>query len=200
MKKTHKICPKRQRQRQRQRGVTIVELAVTLTIAAILASLAAPSMQDFIRNGRLTSTSNDLLRAFQVARTEAIKRQQNVVVCATSNPSSTSATCNASTFRSGWIVFQDANNNQDHDSTEAIFMNHEAPDSTLTINGNNLAGYNGSGGPGFIAATASITVCDSRGVTAIGTNSTARALILEMTGRVHVAKSQAEVITAVSCP
>jgi type IV fimbrial biogenesis protein FimT len=190
--------------KQHQRGFTIVELVVTLTIAAILATIAVPSMRDFIRNGRLTSASNDLLRAYQVARTEAIKRQQNVVVCATNNPTSAAASCSLDNFQTGWIVFQDDNRDGQHTTGEAVLTNHTALDPTLTINDNNdsLAGYNGSGLPIPSLANASnqITICDERGVTADGANSTARALFVDATGRVHATRKQSEVINSVDCP
>src|SRR5882757_9276089 len=88
-------------------GFTFVELMVTLTVVAILAALAVPNMRPFIQNNRLTAASNDLLRSFQLARTEAIKRGQpnvNVVVCASDVPTATNPTCSYGAFK-GWIVF-----------------------------------------------------------------------------------------------
>ena len=60
---------------------------------ALILGLAAPSFNEFRRNNRLTSTANDFLGAVQFARTEAIKRQQPVSVCATGEPHSAAATC-----------------------------------------------------------------------------------------------------------
>jgi prepilin-type N-terminal cleavage/methylation domain-containing protein len=44
-----------------QLGLTLLELLVTLSIAAILVTLGAPGFQDLIRNNRAATQSNDLL-------------------------------------------------------------------------------------------------------------------------------------------
>lgn len=63
-----------------QRGYNLLELMVTLAIVAILATVAVPSFSDFIRNQRLRSVANDLATSFQLARSEAVKRNMDVTV------------------------------------------------------------------------------------------------------------------------
>ena len=79
--------------KSRSRGFTIVELMVTLSIAALILAIGAPSFNEFRRNNRLTGTANDFLGAVQTARTEAIKRQLQVSVCPSANPNDASPTC-----------------------------------------------------------------------------------------------------------
>jgi len=123
-------------------------------------------MSDFIRNGRLTATANDLLHSYQLARTEAIKQQQNVYVCASANPTSASANCSGGSFSTGWIVFADTDRSGQREATETIIESHAALDSSLTVkaDSNGLTGYSTSGvlvtAP---APTLNITICDSRG-------------------------------------
>ncbi|QKV57365.1 MAG: GspH/FimT family pseudopilin [Dechloromonas sp.] len=70
------------------RGFTLIELLITFMIAAILAALAAPSFTSFIKNNRLTTTTNDLLADLALARSEAAKRGQQVTLCISTNGSS----------------------------------------------------------------------------------------------------------------
>lgn len=52
-------------------GFTLVELLVTLTIAALLAGVAAPAMARFIDNTRLRAATGDLARELVLARSHA---------------------------------------------------------------------------------------------------------------------------------
>jgi type IV fimbrial biogenesis protein FimT len=62
------------------RGFTVVELMVVVAIAAILAAVAMPSMQDMIVAGRVRGASSDFYTALVQARSEAIKRRTNVTI------------------------------------------------------------------------------------------------------------------------
>ena len=55
-------------------GFTIVEILITVTIAGILAALAAPSFGWLIRDTRFTTEANQMVSAFNMARSEAAKR------------------------------------------------------------------------------------------------------------------------------
>ncbi|NWL75505.1 prepilin-type cleavage/methylation domain-containing protein [Pseudomonas taiwanensis] len=84
-----------------QVGFTLIELLVTLTILAILAAASAPSFSDFIERSRIRSYADDLASAFRIARGEAIKRNDVVKVCASSNGTSCGSTDG---WEQGWIV------------------------------------------------------------------------------------------------
>jgi len=62
------------------RGFTILELMITVTIAGILAAFALPSFTYTIQNGRVKTAASDIHSTLMYARSEAVKRNDNVVV------------------------------------------------------------------------------------------------------------------------
>lgn len=62
------------------RGFTLLELMVTLAIAIILASIAAPSFRTMLASQRIQAASSDLNAHLMLARSEAIKRNASVTV------------------------------------------------------------------------------------------------------------------------
>ncbi len=90
--------------RMRLRGFTLVELLVTVSVAAILLALAAPSMADLLRNNRLAAANNTLVGSLNVARAEALRRGRVITLCASTDQ----RTCSASNdWATGWVVFED---------------------------------------------------------------------------------------------
>lgn len=63
------------------RGFTLVELLITLAIAAILLMAGVPSFQSTIVTNRLATASNGLLEGLNLAKSEAIRRNGSVRFC-----------------------------------------------------------------------------------------------------------------------
>lgn len=89
--------------RMRMAGFTLVELMVTIAIAAILATLAVPAFNQAMLGSRLNSMSNSFVASAQLARSEAIKRNAPVTLCASSNGTS----CGGN-WQDGWVVLAGA--------------------------------------------------------------------------------------------
>lgn len=85
------------------RGFTLIELMVTLSVAAILMTIAVPNFQSFLANNRMAAQANDMITALNMARSEAVKRAANVAVCASSNSTTATPTCTGG-WAQGWIV------------------------------------------------------------------------------------------------
>ena len=78
---------------------------VTLAVAAILLAIAVPALRVFIQNNREDAEADSLLSSLDYARSEAVKRDANVEVCASAVDTSTTPTCSDSTaWNTGWIV------------------------------------------------------------------------------------------------
>ena len=90
-------------QRRSSSGFTLIELMITLAIAAILLMVAVPNLSAYRRNAELTSAANTFMAGLNTARSEAMKRGRNAIVVPTNN---------GSNWNGGWVVFVDVNGNQ----------------------------------------------------------------------------------------
>lgn len=61
-------------------GFTIIELLSVVTVMAVLAAIAAPSMREMIATQRVRAAASDLHLTLTRARSEAIKRNRPVTV------------------------------------------------------------------------------------------------------------------------
>jgi type IV fimbrial biogenesis protein FimT len=66
-------------QRTQDFGFTLIELLVTISIAAILSAIAVPSFREFVSGQRIKTASYDISYSLTYARSEAIKRNADVV-------------------------------------------------------------------------------------------------------------------------
>ncbi|MBF0370945.1 MAG: GspH/FimT family protein [Magnetococcales bacterium] len=88
-------------------GFTLVEIIMVLAIVAIVAAVAAPNMSSMIDSARYKANLGQLVRDLNLARSEAVKRGEWVVVSTTSG-----------SWSGGWRIFQDDNNDELYDEEE----------------------------------------------------------------------------------
>jgi len=128
--------------KRHNRGVTLMELMVTIGVLGVLLGLAVPTFREFSRNNSLTAIQNDLVTSFNLARSEALRRNRPVSVCASAD----GTTCGEDTdWNQGWIAFVDrgAAGEINDDVDDEILNTWQSANSDLTFasDGNTYAQY-----------------------------------------------------------
>lgn len=119
----------------RVRGFTLTELLITVTVIGVLASLAAPSFVDLIRNNRAAGVATEIASGVNYARSEAIRRSTKVTICKSANPTASSPACAGSGgWQQGWIVFVDKGTGGSFESaSDTLLRVGQPPGSNVTI-------------------------------------------------------------------
>jgi len=167
-------------------GFTLIELMVTLAVFGVVISIALPSLSIFLESNQRAAQVNTLVSALNLARSEAVKRNNDVTLC-TRNDAGTA--CDAvKDWDNGWIVFVDNSTNGIIDGTDVILRVYErlykraAPkDVTLkeTVADKRTLTYQARGRANWAV---SFERCDDGGPVK------ARAIMVAITGRVRLSK------------
>jgi type IV fimbrial biogenesis protein FimT len=97
----------------------LAELIVVLGIVAVLMLAAAPSFRSTLASSQLTTAKNALVLGLQRARTEAVARGREQVLC----PSRDGLRCeDASDWSNGWLLYSDLNRNSRFDPVEPLLL------------------------------------------------------------------------------
>ncbi len=163
----------------KKNGFTLFELVITLTIAAILVTIAIPAFSRTIAKTRLRSQLQIVFTHHQLARSEAIKTSQRVTLCKSDN--GTQCTSEAS-WSEGWIVFSDPDLDKTVNNSDRIIVVQQALASSLSLN------YRGFGSPNYISyfadgrstSNGTFTLCDQYGAP------DAKSVIISRTGRARI--------------
>jgi type IV fimbrial biogenesis protein FimT len=113
-------------------GFTLTELMITLTVIGILVAAGLPSLANLVRDQRIKTATSDVFVSLIYARSEAIKRNDRVVVCAAN--STIDGCANSSNWAAGWIVFLDTDANG-FPSTAADILRKNSPVPNVTLSG-----------------------------------------------------------------
>lgn len=129
--------------RDPHKGVSLIELMVTVTIAGIMLTIAAPSLQTFIRSSHIRTVTNGLTGMLNLSRSEAVKRGWPMTLCKTNDVNAATLACNNSaTWQDGWIVFSDFDQDGVIDAGESPLRVGKPDTEKITINGDtNFSNY-----------------------------------------------------------
>jgi len=146
---------------KRQYGLTLIELLITVSIIALLLTVALPSYSSMSKDSKLINTMNSISAITLFARGEAIKRSNQIIVCRSSNNTSCSAT------GGNIIVVSDTDNNSVFSVASDQLLKTItliAPNSDIAIyfqeHNNSLIVFSALGSP---SNAGRIEVCDQRG-------------------------------------
>jgi prepilin-type N-terminal cleavage/methylation domain-containing protein len=196
-----------------QNGFTLYELMITLLVVGFVLTLGMPNLAAFSQNSRITSTTNDLHAAFQLARSEAARSKSNITICASDNSLSAAADCHGN-WDDGYIVFVDRNGDLARDGTDEPVLRAQpviAAGVNLIIANN--SGYFsfaptglGRGNVGGVAAVSQILICDDRGLIESSKDfSSGRLLVATPLGRTSIIRdynqvNNAAALMGATCP
>lgn len=159
------------------RGFSLLELMLTVLVAAIILGLGVPSLASSVAKARQRGEVDALFHGFHLARKEAIRRRQLVSIC----PSPDGLTCRpGGDWSTGWILFENTDRDAPpvREATEALILSHRTnPEVILRSNRHGFS----SRGIRRRATNGTIVVCDRAG------RIPPRALVVSYTGRPRIA-------------
>jgi type IV fimbrial biogenesis protein FimT len=157
---------------------------IVLAIVAILVGVGVPALRDLVLSNRQVSAVNELVTAFQLARSDAVTfrggqlaNPARISVCASGNAAATEC---GSDWSNGWIVFRNLDADDELDGGDVVLR---VSPQARGLNIVSLADTVHYRSDGRAIAAASFDFCDKRG------NGAARRVVIEPTGRVSSGKA-----------
>lgn len=123
---------------------TLIELIITLAVAAIVLAAGIPAFNRFIAANSAAADTNEVVSAVNFARSEAVKRGTWVSMCPAN---SALDACAAGAWQNGWLIFQDANGNGTYESgNDTLIRTQSAPGGSTSLSATaNSVRFRGSG-------------------------------------------------------
>lgn len=93
---------------KREGGFSLIELLTVMAVLGVLLVMVFPSLNEWMVNLRIRNTADALLRGLQLARQEAVRRNQTMgfwlVSAPAANSSALTSACASSSSSSAWVV------------------------------------------------------------------------------------------------
>ena len=162
-----------------QRGLSLIELIVTMAIAAIVLGVGVPTFGNVMADNGMATNANRFVSSINLARSSAVRFQRNAIICASSNYNATTPTCDTGTdWSDGWIVYVDKDRDGavDADEVQSVF---EPMSDNVTFASGTVASFTYDA-RGFVNNGDNLTLCDNR------TGEMGRQVRINAAGRVSV--------------
>jgi type IV fimbrial biogenesis protein FimT len=181
-------------------GFSLIETLFVLLVLAILCGTAVSSFQSLQVRAQVQAASQAFLSDVLSARTEALRRERRVTLCAAAldsgaratPPTACAASGGASAWHQGWLVFEDVNSNGLWDHGEALLQQRARLHASVSATGNATVARYVSFGPSGRSLTlngafqaGTITLC-ARGAS----GEDAWLLVVNAVGRSRLDKGQ----------
>lgn len=169
----------------RMRGFTLIELMVAVAVLAVLLGIAVPSFNDAALGSKLGSHANSLVASATLARSEAIKRNVSVTLCASADGADCATTGG---WEQGWVVRCRTTDNITCNADGAnwlVIHRQQAAASGLKISEASAKRTLAFSPTGVGAEAATLTVCRS----SPSAGSQERVVSISATGRAYVSKT-----------
>lgn len=163
-------------------GFTLIELMISIVVMAVLVAVAGPSFVDLIRNNRIQTGADNFFTALISVRSEALKRNQRVVLCKSSNGSSCST---SDGWEQGWLSFVDEDADNTLDTGEPIIHVSDGLHAGYTLSaGGNFANYIAYKQDGTPSGFDTFVLCDPD-----ADLSSAREILVNIVGRPRMSET-----------
>ncbi len=162
-------------------GFSLLELLSTIAIISLVLGLAVPSLKAVLISNRVTNSINALAGSLAYTRSEAVKRNRDVVIC--KSLANANRCTREGDWRNGWLIYVDINQNRALDEAEPILGIHNlGQDIQLEYRAFGSRHYLVYRPTGMTRTNGTFTFCDP------DYPDTARALIVTKTGRPRLSK------------
>jgi type IV fimbrial biogenesis protein FimT len=142
----------------RQDGLTLSELLISLTVISTLSVSGISQFNHTLQESRMASEINLFIAALQLARSEAVKQGNRMVLC----PGKDGSSCGSSPdWVNGWLLL--VGNVGEHDSDGTVLQAGNPLSSGIALHSSNHRKrivYQPDGSSG--GSNASFTFCDTR--------------------------------------
>ncbi|MDN2662754.1 GspH/FimT family pseudopilin [Psychromonas sp. 14N.309.X.WAT.B.A12] len=115
--------------KEHQQGFTLIEMLITIAVAAILLSIVVPSFNSIIESSKERTTRDSLVSAIYSAKQQAQSERVNVYLCSSNDGESCADTTD---WGSDWLIYQDDDSSGDLDEDDTIIANISSKTDAIT--------------------------------------------------------------------